>query len=76
MPRQRPDSSNECRVMSETLVGLDVGTTAARAVLFDLSGAERAVAGEAYWLRTPFPGWGWSRGPIGPKSRMWPALKR
>ena len=42
---------------SRGLLGLDVGTTSTKAVLFDLSGAELAVAEQAYRLRTPQPGW-------------------
>ena len=43
--------------MREAVIGLDVGTTVAKAVLFDLSGAEVHVAAQAYALRTPRPGW-------------------
>jgi xylulokinase len=41
----------------ETILGLDVGTTTTKAVLFDLSGAELMAAEQAYRLRTPRPGW-------------------
>lgn len=43
--------------MREAVIGLDVGTTVAKAVLFDLSGAEVHVAARAYALHTPRPGW-------------------
>jgi len=63
--------------VSESIIGLDVGTTVAKAVLFDPSGtnpsgqapsgrassgqapsgAELRVAGQAYRLHTPRPGW-------------------
>ncbi len=53
--------------MSEAVIGLDVGTTVAKAVLFDPSGsnssgqvpasAEMGVAAQAYPLHTPRPGW-------------------
>jgi xylulokinase len=39
------------------IIGLDVGTTVAKAVLFDLAGAELYVAEQAYPLHTPRPGW-------------------
>lgn len=41
----------------ETLIGLDVGTTSAKAVLFDAAGEELAAAEHAYRLSTPRPGW-------------------
>jgi xylulokinase len=42
----------------ETLLGLDVGTTSTKAVLFDLSGAELArAAAPPYHNYTPKPGW-------------------
>jgi len=40
-----------------TLLGLDLGTTGARAVLADTSGAVRFSREVAYPLRTPHPGW-------------------
>lgn len=43
--------------MHPSLLGLDVGTTAAKAVLFDLNGNELALAERAYPLITPQPGW-------------------
>jgi xylulokinase len=39
------------------LLGLEVGTSALKAVLYDLAGAERFVARRAYRLATPQPGW-------------------
>jgi xylulokinase len=46
-----------CPERSRRILGLDIGTTSAKAVLFDLSGAEQATAERAYRLRTPQPGW-------------------
>lgn len=43
--------------MPQTILGLDIGTTATKAVLFDLSGAELATAEQPYPLLTPQPGW-------------------
>ncbi len=43
--------------MPQTILGLDVGTTATKAVLFDLSGQELAIAEQPYPLHTPQPGW-------------------
>jgi len=42
---------------SESLIGVDVGTSSARAVLFDLRGETLAHAECAYSLHTPQPGW-------------------
>lgn len=39
------------------VIGLDLGTTGARAVLADVSGTTHAVHEAAYDLRTPRPGW-------------------
>lgn len=39
------------------VVGLDIGTTAARAAVFDAGGRLLAVAGHSYPLHTPHPGW-------------------
>lgn len=39
------------------VIGLDVGTTGARAVLADMSGATLAVHESPYALHTPRPGW-------------------
>jgi xylulokinase len=41
----------------QSLIGLDIGTTGARAVAIDLDGSVRAVASEEYPLSTPRPGW-------------------
>jgi xylulokinase len=43
--------------MSDAILGLDIGTTSTKALLFDLSGAELAAAERAYPLLTPQPGW-------------------
>ncbi len=43
--------------MTSVLIGLDIGTTGARAVLVDLEGKVLAVATESYPLSTPRPGW-------------------
>jgi xylulokinase len=41
----------------DLLIGLDVGTTATKALLFDLSGRILASAAQPYDLLTPKPGW-------------------
>ena len=41
----------------ETILGLDIGTTSTKAVLYNLDGLELAVASHAYPLLTPQPGW-------------------
>ena len=41
----------------ESLIGIDVGTSSARAVLFDLRGETLACAARGYSLRMPQPGW-------------------
>lgn len=43
--------------MPAAILGLDIGTTATKAVLFDLSGHELATAEQSYPLQTPQPGW-------------------
>ena len=43
--------------MDDTILGLDIGTTSTKAVLFDLSGVELASAECGYRLSTPQPGW-------------------
>jgi xylulokinase len=43
--------------VDDAILGLDIGTTSTKAVLFDLSGAELATAERAYPLHTPQPGW-------------------
>ena len=45
---------------TESLLGIDVGTTSTKAVLFDLEGQELARAvSAAYHNLTPQPGWVW-----------------
>jgi xylulokinase len=44
-------------VMENAILGIDIGTSAAKAILFDLSGKEVASASHAYPLLTPEPGW-------------------
>lgn len=41
----------------DLLLGLDIGTTATKALLFDLEGRPVATATMAYGLTTPRPGW-------------------
>ena len=44
--------------MSEALIGLDIGTTSTKAVLFSISGVELARANStAYGAQMPSPGW-------------------
>ncbi len=43
--------------MQNTLLGLDIGTTTTKAVLFDLSGAELVTVEQNYPLSTPQAGW-------------------
>ncbi len=43
--------------MQNTLLGLDIGTTATKAVLFDLSGTELVAVEQNYPLSTPQAGW-------------------
>ncbi len=43
--------------MVDALLGLEIGTTATKAVLFDLSGTRLAAAERAYGLNTPQAGW-------------------
>jgi xylulokinase len=43
--------------MPEAILGLDIGSTVVKAVLFDLAGHELAVAEQAIRLYTPQPGW-------------------
>src|SRR5919199_3840644 len=42
---------------SECVLGVDIGTTGARGVVFDLGGKQLYVAAADYPLRTPRPGW-------------------
>ena len=41
----------------ETILGLDIGTTSTKAVLFDLLGIELATAERPYPFQTPQAGW-------------------
>ncbi len=41
----------------ECLIGWDIGTTGARAVVFDLQGRQCSDAAGEYALRSPHPGW-------------------
>ena len=43
--------------MAARLLGLDVGTSVIKAVVFDLDGVEVAVAAVAVDVRSPRPGW-------------------
>lgn len=44
-------------VRTEAILGLDIGTTSTKAVLFDLTGAELAAAQYGYPIQTPQSGW-------------------
>ena len=43
--------------MADALLGLDIGTSAVKAILLELDGRELAAASRAYPLLTPQPGW-------------------
>ncbi len=43
--------------MENLLLGIEVGTSALKAVLYDLAGVERFTARRTYRLMTPQPGW-------------------
>ena len=43
--------------MIDTILGIDIGTSSAKAVLYDLDGREAASASRPYALSTPRPGW-------------------
>lgn len=43
--------------MVDTLLGIDIGTTSTKAVLFDLSGQTLLAAEQSYRLLAPQPGW-------------------
>ncbi|HHJ06671.1 MAG TPA: hypothetical protein ENK24_04150, partial [Anaerolineae bacterium] len=43
--------------MQNAILGLDIGTSSTKAILFDLSGRELALAQQAYPLSTPRAGW-------------------
>ncbi len=43
--------------MKDAILGIDIGTSSTKAILFDLSGNEITTAGQPYPLSTPQPGW-------------------
>ena len=43
--------------MKDAILGIDVGTSSTKAILFDLSGNEVTSAGQSYPLLTPQAGW-------------------
>jgi xylulokinase len=43
--------------MKDAILGIDIGTSSAKAILFDLAGNEVTSAGQSYPLLTPQPGW-------------------
>lgn len=43
--------------MKDAILGIDVGTSSAKAILFDIAGNEVTSAGQSYPLLTPQPGW-------------------
>lgn len=43
--------------MKDAILGIDVGTSSTKAILFDLDGKEVTSAGQSYPLLTPQPGW-------------------
>lgn len=43
--------------MRDALIGVDIGTSSTKAILFDLNGTEVASASRVYSLSTPQPGW-------------------
>jgi xylulokinase len=43
--------------MKDAILGIDIGTSSAKAILFDLDGHEAASAGRSYPLLNPQPGW-------------------
>jgi xylulokinase len=43
--------------MRDAVLGIDIGTSAVKAILFDVSGAEVATASRSYGFLTPQPGW-------------------
>ncbi|NOX61548.1 MAG: hypothetical protein GXP42_06330 [Chloroflexi bacterium] len=44
-------------MLLDAILGLDIGTTSTKAILFDLAGRELGAAQETYPLQTPHPGW-------------------
>ena len=43
--------------MKDTILGIDIGTSSAKAILFDLAGKQVTSASQSYPLLTPEPGW-------------------
>lgn len=43
--------------MREAVLGIDIGTSSTKAILFDVTGGEIAVASQDYPFLTPQPGW-------------------
>jgi len=43
--------------VKEAILGIDVGTSSTKAILFDLAGNELTSAAQSYPLLTPQPGW-------------------
>src|SRR5208282_2159974 len=43
--------------MKDAILGIDVGTSSAKAILFELDGKEVCSSGQSYPLLTPQPGW-------------------
>ncbi|HEY3343552.1 MAG TPA: FGGY family carbohydrate kinase [Anaerolineaceae bacterium] len=43
--------------MKDAILGIDIGTSSAKAILYDLSGSEVTSASRPYPLLTPQPGW-------------------
>ena len=43
--------------MQDAILGLDIGTTSTKAVLYDLAGTELAAAERPYPFQTPQTGW-------------------
>ena len=43
--------------MRDAVLGIDIGTSSTKAILFDVSGAEVATASQNYGFLTPQPGW-------------------
>src|SRR5207253_345068 len=56
-PIRQPDRARADLRVTEALVGLDVGTTAVKAVAISPDGEMLAAAEEGYPLSTPRPGW-------------------
>jgi xylulokinase len=43
--------------MKDAILGIDIGTSSAKAILFDLAGNQVTIASQSYPLLTPEPGW-------------------